>query len=138
MWVPFFTSSERFCMKRLLLVAAAALGVLAAGMVTPLHAQGVTTGGLTGIVTDDARQPIDAARVKPKNNRTARITGALTRASGLYLIQGIEPDANSSIIVRRIGFEPQTRDRLTITLNQTRREDFKMARQATVLNKIQV
>ncbi len=35
-------------MKRLLLVAAAAIGVLAAGMATPLRAQGVTTGGLTG------------------------------------------------------------------------------------------
>src|SRR5262249_18899253 len=100
--------------------------------------QGVTTGGLTGMVTDDNGQPIEAAQVQLKNNLTGRITGALTRASGLYLIQGIEPDANYSITVRRIGFEPPTREHLTITLNQTRREDFKMARQATVLNKIQV
>jgi Carboxypeptidase regulatory-like domain/TonB dependent receptor len=125
-------------MKRLLLVAAAAIGVLAAGMVTPLHAQGVTTGGLTGMVTDENGQPIEAAQVQLKNNATGRITGALTRASGLYLMQGIEPDASYSITVRRIGFEPQTRDRLTITLNQTRREDFKLSHQATVLNKIQV
>ena len=98
-------------MKRLLLVAVAAIGALAAGMATPLHAQGVTTGGLTGMVTDETGQPIEAAQVQLKNPATGRITGALTRASGLYLIQGIEPDANYTITVRRIGFEPQTRER---------------------------
>jgi outer membrane receptor protein involved in Fe transport len=125
-------------MKKLLLVVVAAFGALAAGMATPLHAQGVTTGGLTGIVTDENGQPIESAQVQLRNTTTGRTTGAITRASGLYLIQGIEPDANYVITVRRIGFEPQTRERIAITLNQTRREDFKLARQATVLNKIQV
>jgi hypothetical protein len=125
-------------MKKLLLVATAVIGALATGMVAPLRAQGVTTGALTGMVTDATGQPIEAAQVQLRNTATGRITGALSRASGLYLIQGIEPDANYTLAVRRIGFEPQTRERIIITLGQTRREDFKLERQATVLNKIQV
>lgn len=124
-------------MKRFLLVAAA-IGALATGYAAPAQAQGVTSGGITGIVTDESGQPIEAAQIQLRNTTTGRTMGALTRASGQYLIQGIEPDANYVLVARRIGFEPQTRDHIQITLNQTRREDFKLGRQAAVLNTVQV
>jgi hypothetical protein len=125
-------------MKRRFLFALAAACAFAAGNSARLHAQGVTTGGITGIVTDDGGLPVEAAQVQLRNAATGRTVGALTRANGQYIIQGIEPDANYSLTVRRIGFEPQTRNNLQITLNQTRREDFKLSHQVAVLNTIQV
>ena len=118
-------------MKRRFLLSPLAAVVRASRLAysAPVHAQGVTTGGVTGIVTDDAGQPVEAAQVQLRNAATGRTVGALTRANGQYLIQGVEPDANYSLTVRRIGFEPQTRDASAITLNQTRREDFKLSHQ---------
>ena len=125
-------------MKRLLLVVAAASAAVAPGYPAPALAQGVTTGGLTGIVIDGSGQPVEAAQVQLRNPATGHTIGAVTRASGLYLIQGIEPDANYVITVRHIGYEPVTRDHIQITLNQTRREDFQIGRQAATLAAVEV
>lgn len=125
-------------MKRLLLVAVAAICAFATGFPTPALAQGVTTGGLTGTVTGENGQPIEGAQVQLKNSATGRTVAAVTRSSGLYLIQGLEPDANYAITVRFIGFEPFTRDRIVITLGQTRRQDVKLSSRATTLEAVTV
>src|SRR5438067_2473744 len=115
-------------------VALALLAVSAASA----HAQGVTTGAITGTVTDENGRPIEAAQIQLRNPATGYSIGASTRASGLYLIQGVEPNSNYQLTVRMIGFTPVTRGGVVITLGQTRREDFKLSRQAAQLAQVVV
>ena len=117
------------------LLATLALSALpAAG----LAAQGVTTGAVTGRVTDEAGRGIDDAQVEVRNPRTGLTSGGLTRSGGLYSIQGLPPDAGYEITVRRIGYTPSTRSGIAITLGQARREDFRLTPTATVLEAITV
>ncbi|MEO8619585.1 MAG: carboxypeptidase regulatory-like domain-containing protein [bacterium] len=105
---------------------------------TAVHAQGVTTGALTGTITDATGAPVEAAQVQVRNALTGYNIGATTRASGLYVIQGIEPNQNYRITVRRIGYAPTTRDGVTISLGQTRREDFKLVREVAQLGEVSI
>ncbi len=105
---------------------------------TTLFAQGVTTGALTGTITDNTGATVEAAQVQVRNALTGYNVGTVTRASGLYVIQGIEPNQNYRITVRRIGYAPTTRDGVTISLGQTRREDFKLVREVAMLGEVSI
>jgi hypothetical protein len=120
---------------RLFLTVATALA-LVTGASARLLAQGVTTGAISGIVTDPNGAPIEGAQVQVRNARTGASAGGITRANGQYTIQGIEPDPGYSVTVRRIGFEPLTRDNRTVSLGQTTREDFQLKQQSTVLSTV--
>ncbi|MEP6780438.1 MAG: carboxypeptidase regulatory-like domain-containing protein [Gemmatimonadaceae bacterium] len=119
------------------------IGTLAAIAVFALpqanaSAQGVTTGGLTGVITDSAGKPIDAAQIQIRNAATGANIGTQARGSGLYVIQGIEPNTNYIVTVRALGYRPISRDGITITLNQVRREDFVMGKAVAQLAEISV
>jgi hypothetical protein len=103
-----------------------------------LLAQGVTSGAISGTVTDPSGAPVEGAQVQVRNARTGANAGGITRANGQYNIQGVEPDAGYSITVRRIGFEPITRDNRVVSLGQTTREDFSLRQQSTVLETVTV
>ncbi|MEO6528647.1 MAG: carboxypeptidase regulatory-like domain-containing protein [Gemmatimonadaceae bacterium] len=117
----------------------AAIGLLfVSATATTVSAQGVTTGGITGTVTDDTGQPVEGAQIQVRNAMTGYNVGTVTRSTGQYTIQGILPDANFSATVRRIGFAPLTRSRISISLGQIRREDFRLAREAATLSVVTV
>lgn len=122
---------------RPLVGAVAALAILALSPARAV-AQGVTTGAVSGTVTDDAGRGIEGVQVQLRNARTGLNIGTVTRSTGYYVIQGIDPDANYSITVRRIGFSPITRNNVVITLGQTRREDFRLSSEAAVLSTVTV
>ncbi|MDP9204767.1 MAG: carboxypeptidase regulatory-like domain-containing protein [Gemmatimonadota bacterium] len=123
-------------LKTRLLVTVAASFALVTGASAPLLAQGVTTGAVSGTVTDPNGAPVDGAQVQIRNPRTGFSAGGITRGNGQYSIQGIEPDAGYSVTVRRIGFEPITRDNRTVSLGQATREDFTLRQQSTVLSTV--
>src|SRR5262249_47494593 len=101
--------------------------------VASASAQAVTTGGITGTIVDADGKPIESAQVQLRNALTGYNVGGTTRANGSYFIQGVEPNANYRVTVRRIGYAPMTRDGIIITLGQTRKEDFKMVREVAQL-----
>ncbi|MEO5817525.1 MAG: carboxypeptidase regulatory-like domain-containing protein, partial [Gemmatimonadaceae bacterium] len=105
---------------------------------TSVSAQGVTTGGLTGTITDATGATIEAAQIQVRNPRTGYNIGATSRASGQYTIPGIEPNQGYIITVRRIGYAPMTRDGVVISLGQTRREDFRMTREVQTLGEVSI
>ena len=117
------------------LLAALAVLVVPASSIA---AQGLTTGALSGAITDEAGKPIESAQVQVKNANTGANVGSLSRNSGLYVLQGLEPGTGYVMIVRAIGYAPYSRDGITITLGQTRREDFKMVKQAAQLTEVKV
>ena len=122
---------------RLFLTVATALA-LVTGASARLLAQGVTTGAVSGTVTDPSGAPVEGAQVQLRNARTGANAGGVTRANGQFYIQGVEPDAGYSLVVRRIGFEPQTHDNVLVSLGQTTRSDFQLKQQSTVLETVKV
>ena len=77
---------------RLLMTVAASLA-LVTGASARLLAQGVTTGAVSGTVTDPSGAPIEGAQIQVRNAQTGFSAGGITRATGQYSIQGVEPDA---------------------------------------------
>ncbi|MDQ6719058.1 MAG: carboxypeptidase regulatory-like domain-containing protein [Gemmatimonadota bacterium] len=128
--------------QKRLLSAIAALVVLMSAVSIPARAQGVTTGAIAGTVTDHTAtgggNPVESAQIQVRNNRTGFTAGTLTRSTGQYVIQGLEPDDSYSITVRRIGFQPVTRNNLRVGLGQTDREDFALVPQTNLLSAVKV
>ncbi len=120
-----------------LFTLAAALAVWVGGSANAF-AQGVTTGAITGTVTGSGGEPIEGAQVQISNRSTGFTAGGITRASGAYFVQGLEVGGPYSVSVRRIGFEPQTRNNVTVGLSSTSRADFSLTAQATTLSEVVV
>ena len=122
---------------RPLIGALAVLAVLALPA-SIVAAQGVTTGALTGTVTDSTGAPVENATLLLRNPLTGFTVNAQTRTSGLYVIQGLLPNQGYVMTVRAIGYGALTRDGIVVSLGQTRRENFTLARQAVQLNEVTV
>ena len=108
---------------------AAALLALA-GLPAVAAAQGTTTGAIGGIVTGDQNQPVEGAQVQVINRATGFSAGTLVRANGSYAVQGLEVASTYTVTVRRIGYQPQTRENVVVRLGQTTRLDFTLSTQA--------
>jgi Carboxypeptidase regulatory-like domain len=124
--------------QKRLLSAIAALAVLMSAATVRLSAQSVTTGAVGGTITDTNNQPIQGAQIQVRNNKTGTSSGGLSRATGQYIIQGIEPDNDYSITVRRIGYVPANRDHFRVALSQTAAQDFSLIPQTNILSTVQV
>jgi hypothetical protein len=117
----------------------AGLGLVAAGLLPALaRAQGVTTGGVGGMVTDDAGAPVDAAQIQVINRRTGFSTGAISRDNGRYVVLGLESGGPYTIIARRIGFLQFERTDVFVPLSQTVKVDIRFERATTTLAGVRV
>ena len=101
-------------------------------------AQGVTTGAISGTVTNEHGQPVEGAQVQVTNRSTGTITAINTRGDGRYFAQGLDVGGPYSVTVRRIGFAPVERTGLFVTLGQTTRVDIALTAQATQLAAVTV
>ena len=70
-------------LPRVRLLALAATLLWAVVGVSPAAAQGVTTGAITGTVTDEGGQPLESVQVQLRNTQTGRSVGGLTRSGGV-------------------------------------------------------
>ena len=103
-----------------------------------LAAQGVTTGAISGTVTDAAGKPVENAQVQITNRNTGFRSGSLTRANGYYYVQGLEVGGPYTVNVRRIGYEPVERNGVTVSLSSTTRVDLQLAQTAVTLSAVTV
>ena len=116
--------------------AIAALGVaaaLAALSPTGLLAQGVTTGAVTGVVTDESGQGVENAQIQVINRATGYSTGGLTRVGGRYFVQGLDVGNRYAVTVRLLGYQAQTVENIRVVLGTATPVDIRLARQATEL-----
>ena len=102
------------------------------------RAQGVTTGAVSGIVTTEQGQPLDAVQVQVVNRSTGYTSSVMTRATGNFTVPGLEVGGNYAVTARRIGYRPQTHENVTVSLGQVTRVDFRLEAQAVVLDAITV
>ena len=101
-------------------------------------AQGNTTGAIGGTVTGDQNQPVEGAQIQITNRTNGFTAGSLTRSNGTYLVQGLEVGGPYTVTIRRIGFAPQTRNDIRVSLSQVTRVDFALAQQAAQVEGVTV
>src|SRR5262245_24659204 len=99
-------------------VALLMVGVLLAAS-SPVWAQGVTTGQITGIVLDAQKQPVAGASVIAIHEPSGTSYEATTRADGRFLIPGMRVGGPYSVTVAFTGsgaaaFEPQTKSEVAV------------------------
>ena len=102
------------------------------------HAQGATTGAITGLVTDANGRPLENAQVQVVNRATGFSTGQQTRANGRYYVQNLEVGPNYAVTVRLIGYAPVTREPIRVALTQATRADVQLQQAATQLTAVTV
>ncbi|HXL52262.1 MAG TPA: TonB-dependent receptor, partial [Gemmatimonadales bacterium] len=118
--------------------AVAAALVFSTLLAPALGAQGVTTGAITGKVTDASGQPVVLADVRIVNRSTGYTTSTRTRDNGLFLVQGLEVGGPYTVTVRAIGQQPYQRDNIDVELSQATRVDVRLTAQAVQLEGIVV
>jgi len=118
--------------------AVAAAMVFSMLLAPALRAQGVTTGAITGKVTDAGGQPVALADVRIVNRSTGYATSTRTRENGLFLVQGLEVGGPYTITVRAIGHQPYQRDNIDVKLSEATRVDIQLSPQAVELAAVTV
>jgi carboxypeptidase family protein len=108
---------------RRIVFAAGVSVLLATGAPRALDAQGVATAAISGIVTDDSGRTVETANIIVVNRATGFRWTSLSRHDGRYTVDGLEVGGPYSVTISRIGFRPQVRNDLTLTLGQTLRVD---------------
>ncbi len=114
----------------ILRVASPTLSLLAAAT---LSAQGVTTGAISGTVTNQQGAGVGNAQVQIINVPTGYSSAATTRENGYYFIQGLEVGGPYTVRVRRIGFEPTEQADVRVTLSRTTKVDIVLRQTAVQL-----
>ena len=123
------------------LTLAALAALVMGGIVVPssiASAQGVTSGAITGVVTDETGAPIESVQIQVTNTATGTQQGAVTREGGRYSIAGLEPGGPYTVVIRRIGFAPITRENVRVPLGQAAQVNVTLQHQAAVLNAVTV
>ena len=105
---------------------AVAAAVVFSTLVAPaVRAQGVTTGAITGKVTDASGQPVALADVRIVNRSTGYATSSRTRENGVFLVQGLEVGGPYTVTVRAIGHQPYQRDDVDVGLRAWTRSSLR-------------
>ncbi|MDP9176618.1 MAG: carboxypeptidase-like regulatory domain-containing protein, partial [Gemmatimonadota bacterium] len=112
--------------------------LLLASLATNVSAQGVTTGAIGGTVSQDTGAPLSGAQVLVVNTATGFRTGGTTRDNGQFLVSGLEVGGPYTVTVRRIGYEPHTRQNLYIQLSQTERIAVTLTPQVTQISSLEI
>ncbi len=118
---------------------AAALGFVSAALMgTEVHAQGITTGGITGFVTDASGAPLEGVQIAITNATTGFTQRAISREGGRFTLTSLEVGGPYTLDARRIGYQPHTRTGIQIQLSQSSRLDIRLEAQATQLRELEI
>jgi outer membrane receptor protein involved in Fe transport len=123
--------------KHCLTLTLAVLTLLGFGR-ADVAAQGVTTGAITGTVTDPAGQPLPGVEVRVVNRETGYNNQTLTRSNGVYLIQGLEVGGPYSVTISSLGYADVVRADVFVRLSQATRVDAQLTVQAVQLQALDV
>jgi len=79
-------------------------------------AQGVTTGNITGVVTDAQQQPVPGTTVTAVHVPSGTTYAATTNTEGRFLIPGMRVGGPYTVTATLPGFQTQVRDNVTLSL----------------------
>ena len=89
-----------------------------------LHAQGVTSAAIQGIVADEHGATLAGVFVQVTNALDGRRWEVSTRSTGRYLLEDVEVGGPYRIEVRAVGFGSETRNGIVLALGQRLLADF--------------
>lgn len=98
----------------------------------------VTTSGLFGAVSDNAKDAVPGANVVAIHTPTGTIYGSSTRADGNYNIYGLRPGGPYKITVSVVGKKKVELQDIYFDLGQNLRLDFVMVDEAVQIGEVQV
>ena len=103
-----------------------------------LLGQGVTTGGMEGVVTDQTGAPIIGAVVTAVHVPSGTAYQAVTRAGGVYAIPGMRVGGPYTLTATYIGYGRQAQTDLRVALGLDTRTDFTLVEEAIELETLSV
>ncbi len=122
---------------RLFLPAALAL----AGLLISVnlgYAQGVTTSALGGSVLSQAGQPLSGAQVTVTNTQTGASNSTITNEAGRYYLALLPSGGPYTVEVALIGYRPEQRTGINLTLGRTEGASFVLTESAVELEALVV
>ncbi len=93
-------------------------------------AQGVTTSAMSGIVTDENRQPLFGADVVAVHEASGTRYGASTRENGQFNISNMRIGGPYTVTVSYIGYREESKTGIFLNLGQDSRINFELAEEA--------
>lgn len=90
------------------------------------HAQGVTTGALSGVVTDTDNAALPGVDVSALHQPTGTRYAAITDTQGRFRIQNVRVGGPYSVSVSLEGFHPQEASDVYVSLGEETRLTFKL------------
>ena len=125
-------------MTRGLRTAAFALWALLLAFTVPAAARAqVTTGAISGRVTNPQGAPVAGARVQATNVANGAVGRVVTRTDGRYLLPGLQP-GTYRVTIGGLGFADVVRSNVLLPLGTTISVDVQLATQAVALEAIAV
>lgn len=103
-----------------------------------VHAQGVTTGAISGVITDAKGETLPGANVVAVHNPTGTRYATATRADGRYNLPNVRVGGPYTITASFVGYTDQTRENITIALGQEFTADFTLQDSNVQLSEVQV
>ncbi len=123
-------------MQRWLSLAVTAATLLT-GVARQGAAQGLTTGAISGQITEGGR-PLENVQVEVRNSSTGFRAGAITRSNGRYFVQGLQVGGPYVVTARLLGYSPVTRNDLSVTLGGNTVVDLVLTQAAAQLSTVAV
>src|SRR5687767_1814691 len=120
--------------RRLTRITMALCTALSAALATDSFAQGVTTGAVSGFVTDTAGNGIVGAQVEIRNRETGFTVRTISREGDRDYAQSPAHGAPYTVPARRLGFQPLSRDGLIVELGESTKQDLVPAQQTAFLS----
>lgn len=117
-----------------LMVAIALLPVSGA----PLVAQGVTTGGINGVVLQVSGEPVVGATITAVHGPSGTTYSSISRDGGVFTIPNMRVGGPYTVAVSSLGFAADEQTDVFISLGQNTRVDFALRIQAVALEGIEV
>ncbi|MCL7966118.1 MAG: carboxypeptidase regulatory-like domain-containing protein [marine benthic group bacterium] len=103
-----------------------------------LHGQGVTTGGVEGIVTTQTGAPLVGAAILATHLPSGTEYRTVSRSGGVFTIPGMRVGGPYAVTAEMIGYGDQTREEVLIALGSDFRVDFVLVEEAIELATIEV
>ena len=115
-----------------------ALVVSLLAMSGSLFAQGVTTGSMSGLVSDSKGAALSGANVVAVHEPSGTKYGTAVRAGGAFNIPNMKIGGPYTVTASFVGHTTQKQENVFVSLGQDVRLSFKLAEEAIVLEGVQV
>jgi hypothetical protein len=103
-----------------------------------LFAQGTTTAGLNGKVTDNNGATLTGATILAVETGTGAQYGTISDDKGFYRLPNMNPGGPYKLTITFVGFQSFTQPDIYLNLGQTLKLDVKLNESATTLKDVEI